>query len=681
MNFLERAQYTASKGVPVIRLRPNSKAAMDTGWPELATTDSEILKRWNLESPDSNCGAVAQAKIGGFFYFETDSPEVLKRIGEETSQEIPATFRVRSRVGRGHFYFKQTAASIAMGNISQGYAKHGDWSARVDGAYVVSSFSLHPHTQLPYTPLREEPIVECPDWLISWMISQRVEKKSETIAEIKKDSFGLIPHGSIHGYMLHHAGKLRNQGLGVEAIEVALLDLVHKNCAPPIDDSKVRMMAQSVGKYIPGQDGAILFTQPAIQVNVQEEIELPTFENEPYPVFPAYVMEGTSLFENFVKPVCAVNSRIPFFMWLPAMTMLLNYIGPKIKIKRFGGLEPFRGGIYEVLIGRKGKTNKSSSVSDAKNYFNYIGCLAQHDRNVKNAEGRTLTFTVGSSEGLGIEMQKTNCKNAILVYDELSQLVSKIGIESSSLSSGLLQMYESGPFANGVKSGKESFSLQPDTYCTSLIACTTNTKFAELWAKLAGSDTGLDDRFMFVLQPEILPEPRLKVFVNVLENSLKTKVLIDKAIQQAEFAFEDCGHPGLLELNDVENRFAIRAEKWAVGIAVDLGLDIVDDECVARAVDIVKYEIAVKRYLKSYEATTREGEIQMGIRRILEMARGRMSKRDLERKLNASRHGTSLWKQAYKGLLLDGIFREEGAGTRSDQIFIQLLRKRDVFDE
>jgi hypothetical protein len=681
MNFLERAQYTAGKSVPVIRLRPNSKAAMDNGWPELATTDIDILKRWNDESPDSNCGAVAQAKIGGYFFFEVDSPEVIKRIGEETGQEIPETFRVRSRIGRGHFYFKQTVASIAMGNLSQSYVKHGDWSARVDGAYVVSSFSLHPHTQLPYTPLREEPINECPDWLITWMVSQKIEKKSETITEIKKDSFGLIPHGSIHGYMLHHAGKLRNQGLSVEAIEVALLDLVHKNCAPPIDDSRVKAMAHSIEKYPPGQSGEILFTQSMPQINVQEEVELPTFENEPYPIFPKYVMESTSLYMNFVKPVCDKNSRIDYFMWLVSMGILLNYIGPKIKIKRFGGLEPFRGSIYQVLIGRKGKTNKSSCINDAKNYFNYIGCLQQHSRDVKNADAKTLAFTIGSAEGLGIEMQKTNCKNALLCYDELSQLVSKMGIESSSLASGLLQMYEAGPFANGVKSGKESFSLQPDTYCTSLIAATTDSKFAELWAKLAGSDTGLDDRFMFILQPEILPEPKLKTYVNTIEGSMRTKVLIDKAIQQAEFAFEDSGHPGLLELNEIENRFAIRAEKWAVGIAIDLGLDIVDDECVARAVDIVKYEMAVKRYLKSYEATTREGEIQMSIRRVLEMARGRMGKRELERKLNAGRHGTSLWRQAYKGLLLDGVFREEGAGTKSDPIILQLLRKRDIFDE
>lgn len=681
MNFLERAQYTASKGVPTIRVRPNAKAAMDNGWPQLATTDIEVLKKWNEETPTANCAAVAKAEIGGFWFLELDAAsEITERIQKETGKEIPATYRVRSRPNRGHLYWRHTAASIAAGNISQSFVRCGDWSARMDNAYVVGAYSLHPHSQQPYTPLREEPIIECPDWLIAWLVSQKISTKAVS-AGAPRDIFNLVPHGQIHGFLLSHAGRLRNIGLSADAIEVALLEIAHTQCVAPIDETKVKALAHSIEKYPIGQSGEIHFTQPAEAVNVQEEVELPTFENEPYPSFPTYVMEGTSLYENFVKPVCDKNSRISYFMWLPAMTILLNYIGPKIKIKRFGGSEPFRGSIYEVLIGRKGKTNKSSCINDAKNYFNYMGCLMQHSRDVKNADAKTLAFTIGSAEGLGIEMQKTNCKNALLCYDELSQLVSKMGIESSSLASGLLQMYEAGPFANGVKSGKESFSLQPDTYCTSLIAATTDSKFAELWAKLAGSDTGLDDRFLFALQPEILPAPRLKTFVNTVEGSMKTKMLIDKAIQQAEFAFEDSNHPGLLELNEIENRFAIRAERWAVGIAVDLGLEIVDDECVGRAVDIVRYEMAVKRYLKSYEATTREGEIQMGIRRVLEMSRGRLGKRDLERKMNAGRFGTSLWKQAYKGLILDGIFREEGAGTRSDPIMLQLLRKRDVFDE
>jgi hypothetical protein len=686
MNFLERAQYTTSRGVPVIRVRSNSKAAMDNDWPRLATTNTEILKKWNDETPTANCAAVAKAEIGGFWFLELDvADEVIERIRKETGKEIPETFRVRSRQNRGHFYWKHNPASIALGNLSQTYVKHGDFSVRSDNQYVVSAGSIHPHSQQPYVALRDEPIIECPDWLIAWLLSQKLDVKANQApeAELKKDAHGLIEHGQIHGYMLREAGRLRHLGLSQHAIEVALLELVHKNCAPPIDETRVKTMALSICNFPPGQSGEILFTTPTQSPNivgVTEPEELPKFD-EPYPKFPHYVMEGTSIYEKFVKPICDQNSRIDYFMWIPAMQLLLNYVGPKIKIKGFGGARPFRGAVYSVIIGKKGTTNKSSSVNDAMMYFNYCGLLAHASRDTKSAEGRILSWSAGSPEGLGIDMQRTGCKNAVLYYDELSKLVAKAGIDSSAMASDLLTMYEAGKFANDVKSTKERYALEPETYCTSLIACTTDKKFAELWSRLAGSDTGLDDRFFFVLQPETLPESRLQQFVNTVNGSIETKRLIDKAIQQAEYEYDDPKHPGLMRLNAQENRLSNRAEKWALAIAIDMGLTSVDDECISRGVHIVEYEMAVKNYLRVYEAVTREGQIQGSIRRTLAMNKGRMEARELERRANPGKYGTTLWSQAYKGLVNNGIIRLEGKGVKGDPMFVQLLQKRDVFDE
>jgi hypothetical protein len=680
MNFLERALYTASKGVPVIRLGPKSKAAVDSGWPELATTDFRTLQQWNLESSEANCAAVAQARLGGYWMFEVDSSEALDRLEKETGQTLPNTYRVRSRPGRGHYYWKQTAASIAMGNLSQTFVKNGDWSARVDGQYVVAAYSIHPHSQKEYTPLSDDPIIEAPDWLVAWCISQKISApKIVEQPEVKRDAAGLVPHGSIHGYMLHEAGKLRAKGLGVEAIDVALMELVHKNCVPPIDDSLVHQMARSICNFPEGQSTDLILTQaPAVTTVLQpESVELPQFDDLIYPKFPSYVMEGTSLYNNFVKPVCDVNSRIPYFMWLPAMIILLNYIGPKIKIAAPVAPRPFRGSVYSIFIGKKGRSLKSSSVEDAFQYFEYIGIKQNAGRDMKNAEGRSVVWTAGSPEGLGIDMQKTNCKNAILYYDELQQLTAKAGIDCSAMTSALLLMYEAKNFANQTK--KESYNIPADTYCTSLIACTTDKKFAELWSRLAGSDTGLDDRFFFILQPENLPEKRLQVHVNTMMGSIETKKRIDKALQQAVFDFEDTDR--LKDFIQVGNRQVIRAEKWALALAVDLGLSVIDGECVERAIDIVKYEIAVKKFLQSYEATTREGQIQLEVRRTLEQRKGRMEKRELWRVVNYDRHGTSLWNQAWKGLLGAGIIREEGAGTKGSPLFVQLLQKRDIDED
>lgn len=687
MGFKEIALPLAAKGVPTVPVLPNSKKAFITGWDDAATTSEEQIVRWDAMYPGYNGAAVAKGDPNGVWFFEIDSIDVISRIKAETGNDMPDTYRVRSRENRGHFYFRNTPESMEMGNIAQGpNIKHGDWSARVRNAYVVAAGSIHPHSKEPYTAISNDlPILPAPNWLIEWLKSQRVSASSLVKTEPARDVFGLIPHGQIHGYMLHHAGKLRAMGLEADAIEVALLDLVHKNCAPPIDDQRVVAMAHSVCKSFPaGQSTELILTQqaaPAPPPPPDELEELPVFDEYSYPKFPHWVMEGTSLYENYVKPVCEQNSRIDYFMWLPAMVMLLNYVGPKIKIKEAFGLRPFKGSIYMVLIGKKGKTNKSSSVVDGMNYFNYIGLLSHAGRDTKNAESRILSWTSGSTEGLGISMQRTQCKNALLWYDELSMLVQKAGIDNSSLNSNLLTMYESGKFENSVKSTKESFSLDPDTYCTSLIAATTDKKFAELWSRLAGSDTGLDDRFMFVLQPDPLPQPRLQNFVNTVLGSVQTKQLIDKVVAKGEIAFEDREHPQLQALAMIENRYANRAEKWALALAIDLGLDEIDGECIERACKIVEYEIAVKQYLNSYEATTKEGQLQQSIRRELEMHKGRMAKRELYRDLNADRHGTTLWNQAYIGLIKNGFIREEGTGKRGDIAYVQLLIKREVGEE
>src|SRR5271157_1253424 len=680
MSFKDIAIPLVMRGIPVIPILPNSKKAFLPDWPTLASKDPIQIVEWDQLYPDYNGAAVATGKSDGVWFFEIDDNKVYDRVLKETGKEFPITYRVRSRPGRGHFYFRNTPASIAMGNLAQAYVKEADWSARTENAYVVAAGSLHPHTHEPYIVLGNEEIAAAPDWFVQWCISQKVSPKaSDATQEIKKDARGLVPHGSIHNWMLHEAGVLRAKGLSEEPIRIALRELVEKNCAPPINWDEVDAMARSICNFPEGKPTDLSLTQAVVLSQSGEEP--PKFLTEKHPVFPSWVMQGTSIYEKFVKPICDQNSRIDYFMWIPAMAMLLNYIGPRIKLKGPFGSEVFHGSIYAVLIGQKGKSNKSSSVHDAMNYFNYCGCLAHASRDIKNAEGRTLVWTAGSPEGLGLDMQRTGCRNAILYYDELSQLVNKAGIDGSNLNSTLLLMYEAQKFSNSVKSTKEAYSIDPDTYCASLITCTTDKKFTELWSRLAGSDTGLDDRFFFVYQPPTLPAPRLKTYVNTVSGSIDTKRFIDKALAQTEYAIADPNDPKLQALVAIENRYADRAIRWAVGFAIDRGLEVIDEDCIERACALVQYERDVKKYVKCYESLTREGQIQQEIRRQLEMKEGRMERRELERVLHAERWGTSLWMQSYAGLVKYQIIREEGSGVKNDPVVAVVMRARDLMEE
>lgn len=684
----------AAKGIPCTPIRPNSKVAFLQNFPATATTDVTQLLAWDAQYPNHNAACVARAEVGGIWILEVDSPNVAERIKTEAGQDLNAlqTLRVRSRAGRGHIYFRQTPASIEMGNLNQTYVKYNDFSARVNNMYCVAPGSLHPETGQPYKALNDLQPIEAPQWLIDWLISQKITAStSNSKPEPVRNERGLISQGSIHGFMLSNAGRLRNAGLNQDEIETALLRIVHEECEGPIDDVKVIAMAKSICNYPAGVPAGVVLTSgqaPAVlpaEVAAQfppavppvDDVELPIIPTIPYPKFPDWVMQGTSVYEGLVKPICDANpSRIASFMFMPAVVMMLNYLGTKVSVK----MKNLKPSLYTVLIGKKGQAKKSSCINDAMDYFEMAGVLGQGLTETKNADGRSLVWTAGSPEYLGIQMQKTNCKNGMLFYDELSTLANKAGIESSTLKQGLLTMYESGKFSNGVKSKKDSFSLVPGSYCFSLVAGTAPKDFPETWSRLASGAEGLDDRFTFILQPEVLPERAPFVNVSVAGNALRTRVLIDRAVDKREFAFFDQS-PLQNALEWMSDRDEIRAEKYALFFAVDLGLDDIDEDCVERAIALVRYEKAVKRYLRTSDADSKTAAIQMKLRTTLERAGGRMGLRELERKMNAHRYDTFTWSNVYGGLKKAHIIREEGTGKPGDPLTVQTLRVMDDSDD
>jgi len=586
---------------------------------------------------------------------------------------MPNTFKVRSRPGRGHFYFRHTPRSMSMGNISQTYVIGQDWSVRTNREYVVAPGSIHPETKQPYTALNwGTPIAEAPDWLIDWLLEQKIQKQnSPAPAEAPRNERGLVPHGSIHGYMLSEAGRLRNMGLGEEAIRVALRELVDKNCQPPIDWEKVDTMARSICNFPAGENTTLILNQTPTSVIPPdaEPEETVSFESIDYPIFPRWVMEGTSIYEGFAKPYCDKNSRIDYFMWLPAVALMMNYLGTKVNVP----YSSWKPSFYVVLIGKRGNTNKSSSMRDAMRYLEFAGALSYYSKSLKSADGKSVVWEAGSAEGLGTDMQRINCTNAVLFYDELSALVSKARIEGSSLASALLKMYESASFANSVKTKRDAYDIQPGSYCATLITATTDKKFMELWSQLAGEDTGLNDRFTWVLEPKELPKKRLEHVVNFAEGAMVTRRLIDKAVERRTYQFFD-KTPLMKTLEMYDNRAASRAEKWALYFCIDMGLNEIDEDCVERGIEMVKYEYAVKDYLEVFEALNDESQIQQGTLRLLRKNGGKMNKNDIIRALNYDKYGISVWRKAYYALVTEGYIMEEGRGIKGDPRTVRMLR-------
>jgi hypothetical protein len=135
-----------------------------------------------------------------------------------------------------------------------------------------------------------------------------------------------------------------------------------------------------------------------------------------------------------------------------------------------------------------------------------------------------------------------------------------------------------------------------------------------------------------------------------------TKWRVKAAIDRRFFAAGDwtpfaeaIGHLGV--------RPEIRAEKFALYFAIDLGRDSLDDDCKRRGIALAEYDLATKAWLSPIEAYTRQGQIQQEILLALERAGGAMPYRDLQRTLHAPRLGTDIWNKAVKGLQESGRMR------------------------
>ena len=232
-------------------------------------------------------------------------------------------------------------------------------------------------------------------------------------------------------------------------------------------------------------------------------------------------------------------------------------------------------------------------------------------------------------------------------------------------------IYESQKFQNTVKSNKDSFSFEPGTYAISLMACSTDKNFLSNWAKLAGKTTGLDDRFFFLYQPKKLKPRTPYTHVYTQQSSSVTHKLIKKALAQRVYEFE---RTSPLSREGYDTREEHRVEKFALGFAIDLGLDEIDLECIERGFALVDYEKAVKKWLQTYEATTKEGALQMEIKTNLSRApNGEMEERELRRVCHADRHGTTAWKYAFGGLKDANHIVVQGTGRKNDPRIVVLL--------
>lgn len=693
------AQHVASKGVPQIPLRPGTKIAFQNNWDQLATTDPTQLNAWHAQYPDANWAGVALAQPGGIWIFEIDNADAVRqRLG---SVKLPRTFMVRSRPGRGHYYFRHNAASIALAQVKDHISIKDDQgkeiaSARVHHAYCVSAGSIHPDTQKPYEIVNDVDLIEAPEDLIDWIKSQHVvEKKLPVTASSDGPR---VPRGSHDNELIRIAGKLRADGLEYDEIVPILVRIVEERF-DDIDPGEniqtwCEAKAKSACRYAKGSSSIPMLhagepmelvqarieqqkqmAQAAAAVAEETEPEIDDTGLTPRPVFPSWVMEGTSLYEHLVKPVVSTSSKFPELVFMPGVLMFMNAIALRVRLAAHRSVP----NMFLGLISPYGKFYKSSSCEAAMDYFKKAGFAASYSMKVPSVLVTTLILSPGSPEGAALQMKRINGPKAVFYYDELGSFCAKASIEHSAMLDKMLSWYEAKEDGNQIKANQSSYHFESGKYCFSWLWCTTDRKLSSLWSKLTGSDSGLNNRMFFLLSPEepresgLYSEPEFDVTET---NNRITRALIHRPIDGvATYDYDDLTDTAA-KIKGLDPCSQSLFEHLAMYFAIDLGRDCIDVDCCERALKLVEYRNAVEAYLDLFQADTKEAAIPHEIIRELRRNRGKMKYRDLYHDLHAMDR-LRAWNQSLALLRGEGLILIREPRNGKDARMVYLLKEKD----
>ena len=222
-----------------------------------ASTDPNVIKEWWHKWPNANV-AVITGSVSGLAVLDIDvksgGPSNLDLL-ESKHGILPDTLVAQTGGGGQHYFFKYPAdgfKSIAN-KIASGIDTKGH------GGYVLVAPSNHKSGGV-YVWQDSEPgeidLAEIPGWVLKKLNSKKKSKRVRSDTMSKK-----VKEGGRSDHLTSEAGKLRRTGLQAEAIYAALLVVNKDNCEPPLEDSEVKAIADSVGKYKPGYAPSIPYKQ------------------------------------------------------------------------------------------------------------------------------------------------------------------------------------------------------------------------------------------------------------------------------------------------------------------------------------------------------------------------------------------------------------------------------------
>jgi hypothetical protein len=424
------AKWMASFGIPQIVIR--GKIPFMTEWQNKGTTDFEQIDQWAAEYPGCNFGSIAKRSLDGHFALEVDSVDVRMAYRKETGQDFTASLIIQSGEGRGHRWYQYDANSLDLQNIGQEDA--AGFSLRVNNEQCVSPGSVHPERLTQYVVKMDHCSAPTPPSAheIAWFKSKKAAPKIQK-AEEKDGTRVLIRHGAIYAALISQAGKLWNNGFPPAEIPDMLVSWAHENCAPPIDETKVRSYAKGAN-WKQGEPGAE-WVYSGGQSDAQEDYraaadkadEVEANESVEEMAYPLHIWKGTPYYDfavlatqdNYIPPAYLINGL---------MTVTGAIAGHRI-FPKFSPKMPAH--LYTVLLSTIGGIGKNETLQWSADCYEGTGLLYQSGTNSHKNIG-AIKSDFGSARGAIDEFMQNS--SILQEYGELTTPLEKFGISGSGTS-------------------------------------------------------------------------------------------------------------------------------------------------------------------------------------------------------------------------------------------------------
>jgi Bifunctional DNA primase/polymerase, N-terminal/AAA domain/Primase C terminal 1 (PriCT-1) len=229
----------ARNGWPVFPCEKRGKKPLCEHGFEDASTNEETIIAWWTRWPDANIGYPTKRYV----VLDVDGEEGERALSDLEAEhgKLPETLTAKTGKGR-HLYFAPNGTRIRSSAGKLG--PHLD--IRAEGGYVILPPSVHSSGR-KYQWLNKDKPALWPAW-IPGLLSEPSEERGESVT-------GKILQGQRNAHLTSHAGSMRRRDMSASAIEAALLQENKLRCDPPLPESEVRRIAQSVGRYAPTKPG------------------------------------------------------------------------------------------------------------------------------------------------------------------------------------------------------------------------------------------------------------------------------------------------------------------------------------------------------------------------------------------------------------------------------------------